>query len=118
MRKAGFAVVLLTVLSFCAFPSNAHADDAWSKLGRGFSNTLFGWGELITQPLKMGEAEPWPVAALGGLFKGVSMTVVRMVTGVYEIVTFPIPWPNHYAPILLPEFVAETQPSSSVKIPA
>jgi putative exosortase-associated protein (TIGR04073 family) len=100
-------VLLALGFLLCAGPQPASADDAWSKLGRGLSNLFFGWGELGAQPMRMAEHEPWPIAVLGGLFKGVAMTVVRMSAGVYETVSFMIPWPNGYGPILLPEFVVE-----------
>lgn len=95
------------IVLFLSFATPAFADDAWSKLGRGLTNITFGVGEILfRQPFEMARTEPWPIAVFGGFFKGVAMFVVREVVGVYEVVTFPLPWPNHYGPIIYPEFVA------------
>jgi putative exosortase-associated protein (TIGR04073 family) len=44
-----------------------------------------------------------------GLGKGLGHTLLRMGTGVYEVVTFPFPLPEGYRPIVEPEFVWETR---------
>lgn len=94
---------LIIILGLAGSPQ-AFADDAWSKFGRGFSNLVFGVTELGKQPFEMAKTEPWPVAFFGGLGKGAVMMLLRMGAGIYEVVTFPIPWPNGYDPIIEPEF--------------
>lgn len=97
--------VLLVVL---LISSVAFADGPIKKLGRGLAN-------VITCPLEIlkgisdANTENGPIAAVTfGLLKGIFNTGVRAVIGVYEVVTFPIPLPRDYSPILTdPEFFLE-----------
>ena len=73
---------------------------ALEKLGRGVSNVAGGWLEI---PLNISKrydlhdtGTSLAVGAIAGLFKG----VVRTVVGVYETLTFFIPLPRNFAPIL------------------
>jgi putative exosortase-associated protein (TIGR04073 family) len=109
MRKS--ALFLLVILLVCTAPSGLRADDGWSKLGRGFANIAGSPLELGKQPMEMAKTEPWPVALFGGFFKGAALMFARIGVGVYEIVTFPIPWPNGYGPIIEPEFPVYTKSS-------
>jgi putative exosortase-associated protein (TIGR04073 family) len=45
------------------------------------------------------------VGIVSGIPKGMVKALVRSLAGVYEIVTFPLPVPSDYKPILEPEFV-------------
>ncbi len=82
----------------------------WRKGGRGISNAGLGWLELIHQPIYLSErGNRLPIAISGGILKGAFFTVVRAVTGVYEIVTFPFPIPWGYRPIVYPEFALPHQ---------
>ena len=73
---------------------------SFTKLGRGLSNFFLGWTEI---PLNI---QKWYsrsdiggsffTGAAHGLFKG----VVRTGVGVYETVTFFLPYPEDFAPIL------------------
>lgn len=44
---------------------------------------------------------------LVGLGRGSWFALLRAFTGIYEVVTFPIPIPPRYEPIMLPEFPLE-----------
>jgi putative exosortase-associated protein (TIGR04073 family) len=73
---------------------------AFEKLGRGLSNFLGGWLEL---PLnihkrysKSDAGASWFTGAAYGVFKG----AVRTGVGLYETVTFFLPYPENFAPIL------------------
>ena len=78
-------------------PCTGWAQDPIHKAGRGVVNVLTGWIELPKQ-IHMGSQEENPVTGLGwGLVKGVGMTVFRMGIGLYEALTFPIPYPKGYA---------------------
>ena len=49
-------------------------------------------------------------ASTWGVLKGIGMSCLRLGVGVYETVTFPIPAPKGYVPILKdPEFMFEEQ---------
>jgi len=85
------------------------------KLGRGFSNVIFGVCEVGIQPVKMNQTEGGIAASTFGLLKGVFYFLTRVVVGVVEIVTFPVPLPGAntkgyestwgYGPLLQPEWI-------------
>lgn len=73
---------------------------ALQKLGRGVSNFLGGWLEF---PLNLQQRYTEADTA-GSLFTGAAYGVVKGVVrtgvGLYEVVTFFLPYPEQYAPIL------------------
>ena len=84
---------------------------AFEKLGRGVANALFGWAEI---PLNIHQrytptdtGGSFLTGAAHGVFKG----LVRTGVGVYETVTFFLPYPEDFAPILptLPYFQHTTK---------
>lgn len=95
--RAPWGVVGLALGLIVAGGSPAAAQDPIHKMGRGVVNVLTGWIELPKQ-LHMGSQEDNPVVGLGsGLLKGAGLAVLRMGTGVYEAVTFPLPYPKDFA---------------------
>jgi putative exosortase-associated protein (TIGR04073 family) len=75
----------------------AQAQDPIHKIGRGVVNVLTGWIELPKQ-MHLGSQQENPVTGVGrGLLKGAGLTVLRGGVGVYEAVTFPIPYPKDFA---------------------
>lgn len=99
------AVILILMVSIT---SPAYCDDALRKFGRGLCNIITSPLELFEQ-IKRVNTSDGPLASITyGTLKGVGMIAVRAVVGVYEVVTFPIPFPKHYKPILKdPEFFFE-----------
>lgn len=91
-------IMLAHTLGLCAETENA---SAIKKLGRGTLNILFGWLEVIVQP---GIAEK-PSEVVLGFFKGFAFALGRTAAGFYDVVTFPVPMPANYAPIIQPETV-------------
>ena len=75
------------------------------KLLRGAVNTLTGWIELPKNIYDKTVEDNLATGLTAGLIGGVGMSVVRTGTGVYEVITFPVPCPENYEPILEPEFV-------------
>lgn len=78
-----------------------------TKLGRGFSNILLGWGE-IPMTFHRGVKRQRPLGYLLGVAPvlGTARALLRTGTGVFEVVTFP--FSDHevnYEPILEPEFI-------------
>ena len=97
---------IMAPLSF-AGPCN---NDAWKKLGRGVCNMATFPLELPSQISKTNISDGPMAAFTWGLLKGVGMTTLRALVGVYETVTFPLPCPEGYKPILTePEFFLEDQ---------
>lgn len=80
------------------------------KLGRGMSNFLTFPFEV---PYRIGRANEsdGPYAAFTyGLVKGLTMSVYRALIGTYEILSFPLPLPEGYRPIITdPEFFFESE---------
>ena len=101
-------IVIIVILLMTVFTVFAYADTPVKKLGRGVCN-------IVTCPLELFKGiqdahnENGLFAALTwGLIKGTVNTVIRAFVGAYEVVTFPIPAPSNYEPILTdPEFFGE-----------
>ena len=73
---------------------------AFDKLGRGVSNALLGWLEIPLNVHKRYTASDTVGSGLAGTAVGFFKGFVRMGVGVYETVTFFLPYPEHFAPIL------------------
>lgn len=109
MKKciAGLMVVMFVV----SVVFISYADDGpVKKLGRGIANVVTSPFEI---PMDMGETKDESgifAAFTWGLLKGTVDMVKRAVVGVYEIVTFPVPLPADYKPIIDdPEFILEKE---------
>ncbi|MBI3317831.1 MAG: hypothetical protein HYZ90_01605 [Candidatus Omnitrophica bacterium] len=97
------AVIGLTALSFAASEStpqggcpvcSAAGSDSYGaktvgQLGRGAANTGLCWTEMVNQPVK--EMRSGGGNILIGMGKGVGHTCLRLVQGVGEIITSPMP---------------------------
>ena len=110
--SAGLVAVAIAATMALSTPAQAQTnrrdtdfDKMLHKLGRGIANVLTGWMEI---PKEIAEAwrETDPITGLivGGI-KGIGYTIVRTFAGFYEILTFPMPFPENYGPIIEPEFV-------------
>ena len=101
-------VLVISLIAIFLMSSMSYADDPIKKLGRGIANMLTFPLEL---PKGIGDAnrEDGPLAAASyGVLKGLFDGCVRGIVGVYETVTFLIPIPADYAPIVKdPEFFLE-----------
>ena len=102
-KNTAILLVLVLVLFFAApvFAEN----NALTKLGRGVANVLtlpIALARGITEyERKDGILAGVTVGVLTGTFN----VLKRIVVGMYEIVTFPIPLPEYYEPILTdPEY--------------
>jgi putative exosortase-associated protein (TIGR04073 family) len=83
---------------------------AWKKLGRGLCNMVTFPLELPNQISRTNNSDGPMAAFTWGLVKGAGMTCFRALVGVYETLTFPIPCPEGYKPVLTdPEFFLEDQ---------
>src|SRR3989338_2256692 len=94
-RSLASSIIVVAVIS--GFQACAWAQDPIHKAGRGITNILTCWIELPKQ-IHMGSQEPNPVSGLAwGLIKGAGLTVLRVGMGLYEAVTFPVPYPKEFA---------------------
>lgn len=99
MKKIVFLVVILQLFFL---PVYAQDYNALRKFGRGVSNVFLGLTEI---PRQMGitREESGSVAGVFyGAPKGIFFTAGRLLTGLYEVVTFLVP---PYKPVIEPEFV-------------
>ncbi len=106
MKKVLLIGLIFLIVLFLSMP--AYCDDPIKKLGRGICNVVTCPFEVLEQ-IKRTNNSDGPMAALTyGVLKGVGMTGLRAVVGVYEVATFPIPLPQGYKPILTdPEYFFE-----------
>jgi putative exosortase-associated protein (TIGR04073 family) len=70
------------------------------KLGRGLSNTVFGWSEIPVTIATINTNEGNSAAAGYGVVRGVGRGFARFGVGLFEAVLFPIPGHKGYMPIL------------------
>jgi putative exosortase-associated protein (TIGR04073 family) len=102
--KAGGWLLVAAVVFGCSAMS-CSADDAARKLGRGLANTLFGIAEIPIQIQATMEKEGSGAGATVGVLRGFGRFFMREGVGIYEVLTFPIPFPKYYEPIMEPEFL-------------
>ena len=114
------ALTLVAAVLFAATPVHAQIYDPdidlpkptglekrLTKLGRGFSNILFGWAEIpltFDKKLKQGK----PLAYLVGVVPvlGTTRAIMRTGTGVFEAVSFPFSDKEvNFDAVLEPEYI-------------
>ena len=105
MRK--FLLVLVAVIMISSLIITPCYADMWRKLGRGVLNSLTGVVEIPKKMILISRNDNILMGLTWGLVKGIGVGTLRTVAGVYETVTFPIPAPADYEPIVHPEYVFE-----------
>ncbi|MBI4549846.1 MAG: hypothetical protein HY714_02855 [Candidatus Omnitrophica bacterium] len=108
-RIAAFAGAALILFLAAAPPLPAQdtfspQGSPWRKLQRGTANTLTGGLEFFYH-LRERDGGSFVPPWVYGLGKSFYYTVRRTGAGLYEILTFPFPWPGDYLPVIEPEFV-------------
>lgn len=116
-RKMVTGIILLMVLfSQASFAEKAMMGDpesatkpASNKLWRGFVNTFTGIGEIVRQPIVCTKTDGL-VGVPVGLINGVVMSFARTGVGIFEVITFPVPYDDDigYDSILNPDYVWQT----------
>lgn len=109
------ALLVLLVLSFPLLAAEAEIQAEGSplrKLQRGFLNVALSPFEISNELSKEVRNNTIPPSWFAGLGRGSIYTVGRALVGVYEMVTFPIPCPANYKPVLFPEFPWELAPEA------
>lgn len=98
------ALILAACVAFVSLAdSEAHAQTAARKFGRGLAGMTCGFLEVPGNIVKETK-EQGAVGVPIGLALGVGMLVARELVGVYEFVTAPFPVPAGFRPILRPEY--------------
>lgn len=103
MRK-WFLVLIAVVLISNLVITPCFADPI-RKLGRGLANAVTGVVEIPKKVILISKKDNPALGLTWGLVKGAAVGLLRTAVGVYETVTFPIPAPADYEPMIQPEFV-------------
>jgi putative exosortase-associated protein (TIGR04073 family) len=114
-RRTLPAAAALAALLLVTAPLQSHADDMsrqntqadqmMHKLGRGIVNLFTGFVEVPKNIAReWRKTDPFTGLVLG-FIKGAGWGLSRTAAGAYEIVTFPLPVPEGYVPLMEPEFI-------------
>jgi putative exosortase-associated protein (TIGR04073 family) len=120
MRKAKLSILLFALMSLSSPPFGFTAEitpgepakiagegTPIRKLQRGFLNVALSPIDLSAEFQKEQNRETFPPSWFLAIGRGSCYMVGRALTGVYEMVTFLVPYPADYAPVLYPEFTWE-----------
>jgi putative exosortase-associated protein (TIGR04073 family) len=105
-----FITLALGILLAMMLPETAAAQEAGdtaAKIGlkafRGLGNTVLGLVTEIPRTMYYDSRTEGPTYGLTvGFLEGIALGLGRTAVGVYELVTFPIPFPEEYRPVLAP----------------
>ena len=97
--------ICCVIIAMVGMATQCYAQSPMKKLGRGLANILTGWIELPKNMYDTSGEENMLSGITMGMAKGIGMTIVRTGAGVYETITFPLPIPEDYEPVLEPEFI-------------
>ena len=110
MKK--IVLFLAILLAFSSAHAQASADykldanKALTKFSRGVTNVATSPGEFLTQmPAAMEQSPDYLTGTMMWIFRGIGYTIARAGTGLYDIATFPIPFPKKYKPVMKPETI-------------
>ena len=106
MRKFILSLVCLVIISSVII-TPCFAQDPLRKLGRGLVNTVTGVVEIPKKVILTCKNDNPVLGLTWGWVKGAAVGLLRTAAGVYEVLTFPIPAPADYEPMVQPEFVFE-----------
>jgi len=88
--------------AWLAVPAHGWGQDWEEKIKRGFANMAGGVVEIPGCVSDMNRKHGALKGYTLGFFKGVAMVPVRTLVGVYELLTFYVPMPSNYEPVLTP----------------
>ncbi len=109
-------IVIITItITLIMFSSCWAADKPCDKLGRGALSIVTSPIEIVKQTRWawiQGSARTYHISAwlFYGFVKGLTMTVERAGSGIWDILSFPFPVPSHYQPLLKPNTVFQDWP--------
>ncbi|HPN72506.1 MAG TPA: hypothetical protein PKZ41_00750 [Candidatus Omnitrophota bacterium] len=99
MKKLVVLAVVFSVMSgACAFAGSEPGPI--EKLNTGLWNILSSPGEMLYSVKENRTGTGLLAGTSHGFLEGVSRFIVKGATGIVEVGTFLIPWPNGYRPIL------------------
>lgn len=111
MRRFLATLSVLALILGAASPARAESSTGVRiglKALRGVENIAFGfvteWPKTVYYD-SVDHGIPYGVTV--GALRGVGVGVLRTGIGIYELITFPVPLPRNYQPMLYPEFPHE-----------
>jgi putative exosortase-associated protein (TIGR04073 family) len=75
------------------------------KLGRGVANVVTAPFEIIRTPHLVAQDEGEVAGSTVGIIHGIGAAVTRELAGIIEVVTFLVPVPGKFQPLVKPEFI-------------
>ena len=100
-----YGIIFVVIIALLCTQSPCLAQNMLKKGSRGIANLLTSVFEIPTS-IQEKLYDEGPLAALTyGVFDGIYKCGIRTIVGAYELVTFPLPIPADYAPIVEPEFI-------------
>jgi len=111
--------VLLVGVMVLGLVSAVYAKTPGDKLLRGVSNILSGWCEIPqTIDEEWANSKNFAVGVIAGSFKGIAFMIGRMLSGTWDVLTFPAAAPRGYEPLFKPDYVFDRYgPSGTVGTP-
>ncbi len=109
-------IVHLGVIAALWVAPLAHAEtyQPVRKLGRGLTNLTLGVLEIPRNVIVEHRANGPLSAATVGLAQGLAQAPARTILGAYEVVSAPFALPEHFTPMIAPEYAWEFSPSATV----
>lgn len=109
--------LIFGILVVGALVRPAEAGNPAEKFGRGLTNILFAVAE-IPHNMNVSTQKSGDMAGITtGFWKGFGFMWLRIAAGIYDIVTFPIPIPARYEPVMYPEYIAVSRFDYEYPIP-
>ena len=103
--RTGLVVVGITSLAWADEGKAPYLDGSLRKLGRGIANLATCPAELVRTPELVGRRDGTLAALTVGIAQGIARTILRGVTGLFEVATFYAEVPKNFGPLMKPEFV-------------
>ena len=98
--RIGLAMQAQFAVNMLAMAWLYNVQPAMTKLGRGLSNFLLGWLEVPLNTRRYYTRKDTVGSSLAGAAVGAFKGAVRTGVGLYETVTFFLPYPEHFRPVL------------------
>lgn len=88
--------------------------EALAKLVRGLVNVLTGWVEIPKRVHETSEESGPGTGFTLGMIRGLGYGLTRTLGGLYEMVTFPVPAPPGYQPVMRPAYIFVCEEDSGI----
>jgi putative exosortase-associated protein (TIGR04073 family) len=103
--KKSICIFILSTLILSILTPYCFAGDPFRKLARGATNVSTGWLEVFKQIGVETKTNGNFSGIFVGPFKGLFKAIGRTAAGLYDVMTFIIPVPADFEPLIEPEFV-------------